>query len=66
MTNSTKTWRKSLRTLQPAELAAVSGGISFLGAEERSIIIYGSTSVGDGLSTSFTGGVLEALPAVQR
>jgi hypothetical protein len=56
MTITRKNTRKPLRQLDAAQLQAVTGGI----------IIYGFTSVGDGLTTTFTGGVAEALPAVQR
>jgi hypothetical protein len=56
MTITRKNTRKQLRQLDAAQLRTVSGGF----------VIYGSTSFGDPLSTTFTGGVAEVLPAIQR
>jgi hypothetical protein len=63
MTRTRKQNRSSLRSLDAAELGAATGGI----------VIYGSTSLGgpDTVgnpeeSTTFTGGVYQSLPAIQR
>lgn len=59
MTQTTRTWKKRLRTLATAELIAVTGGI--VGPE------YSTGTVGNPEdSNSFTGGVRDYLPAIQR
>jgi hypothetical protein len=53
--------RKALRSLSQQQLQAVSGGIIGILAE------YSSSAIGNPEeSTSFTGGVTQYLPAVQR
>lgn len=68
MTRTRKTNRTALRSLDAAELRSVSGGIILL----FSTSLGGPDTTGavgnpeDRTSTSFTGGVAEALPAIQR
>ena len=66
MKTTTKTWKKPLRTLTTAELAAATGGIIIYGSTSLESDSRLTTGVGNPEdSTAFTGGV-SYLPAVQR